>query len=71
MATRHPSYEKIKARGPDIRFPTGTAILRYWEHMENVHGAVPEDYGINVLGWHKRNHPTYETLPTYEEAKRS
>ncbi len=69
MAERHPSYESVKARGPDEKLPISTAILRYWEHMENEHGATPEDYGRNVLAWHRRNHPECKTLPTYEEAK--
>ncbi len=66
---RHPSYDKIKARGPDEKFVLGTVILRYWEHMENVHGATPEDYGMNVKKWHAKNHPECTTMPTYEEAK--
>ncbi len=69
MTTRHPSYDSIKARGPDKGLPASTAILRYWEHMENKHGATPEDYGQNVKKWHTKNFPTCTTMPTYEEAK--
>lgn len=66
---KHPNYYKIKARGPDKKFPAGTALLRYWEHMENVHGASPEDFGTKVLTWHEKNHPDCTTLPSYEEAR--
>ena len=70
MAKRHPSYEFIKARGPDARYPISTAILRYWEHMEQVHRATPEDYGMNVRGWHEKHHPDCTTMPTFLEAKK-
>lgn len=69
MAERNPSYESLKARGPDKKLPACTALLRYWEHMENVHGATPEDYGMTVIQWHKRHHPECTTMPTFEEAK--
>ncbi len=69
MAERHPSYESIKALGPNKKCPASTAILRYWEHMENVHGATPEDYGMNVKKWHTKHHPECTTMPTFEEAK--
>ena len=70
MAKRHPKYEEIKSRGPHEDYPIGTALLRYWEHMENEHGAVPEDYGMNVLRWHRMNHPDCKTLPTFDEARK-
>lgn len=70
VETKHPSYEYIKRRGPSENFPISTVLLRYWEHMEIVHGARPEDYGENVLGWHLKKHPDCATLPTYEEAKK-
>ncbi len=69
MAKRHPRYEAIKAHGPDKGLPITTAVLRYWEHMENVHGATPEDYGMNAKKWHTENHPECTTMPTFEEAK--
>lgn len=67
---KHPSYEIIKARGPHPLFPLGTAILRYWEHCENEHGATPEEFGTNVKAWHTRSYPECTTWPTYEEASR-
>ncbi len=70
MGRKPDNYEELKAKCPSNQFPIGTAILRYREHMENKHGAVPEDYSMNVLGWHRKNHPTCETLPSFEEAKR-
>lgn len=70
MATRHPSYDAIKKHGPNIYWKNATAILRYWEHMENEHDATPEDYGMNVLGWHKKHHPKCTTLPSYEQASK-
>ena len=70
MAKRHPSYEFLKAHCPSEKFPIGTVLVRYWEHMEEVHGATPEDYGMNVRKWHERNHPDCTTMPTFEEARK-
>ncbi len=64
------NYELYKARCPSADYPFGTAVMRYREHMENEHGAAPKDYRNNVLGWHKKNHPTCETLPSFKEASR-
>ena len=69
MRKRPWNYEALKKRGPNKDYPLSTAVLRYREHMEQEHDAAPEDYSNNVLGWHKKNHPTCETLPSYKEAK--
>ena len=70
MAKRHPSYDFLKAHCPSTEFPVGTALVRWWEHMEQVHGAKPEDYGMNVRRWHAENHPDCTTMPTFEEARK-
>ncbi len=55
---------------PSELYPINTALLRFREHMENEHGAAPEDYGNRVLNWHKENYPKCKTLPTFKEAKK-
>lgn len=62
--------EEILARGPHKDYPICTALIRWWEHMEKVHGATQDDYGTNALKWHRVNHPECKTLPSYDEAKR-
>lgn len=70
--TRPARYEEVKhmtyehrERAPII---AALAVLR--EHMEKVHGASPDDYGNNVLGWHKINWPLCQKLPSFDEASK-
>ncbi len=69
MRVKVDAYEVLNRRGPSDLYPIYTALLRYREHMENEHNATQKDYGLDVLGWHKKNHPTCETLPSFEDAK--
>jgi hypothetical protein len=70
MARKHPNYEEFKAAGPSEHFPLRTMIIRHWEHCENIHGATPEDFGMNVRGWHQKHHPHCQSLPSLELARK-
>jgi hypothetical protein len=58
-----------KPKPEPLAYPINCALAGYHEHMHVEHHAVPGDYGMNVLGWHRRNFPECETLPSFKEAQ--
>lgn len=43
------------------RSGSGNHRLWWWrKHAEDEHGATPDDYRMDVIGWHRREHPDCE-----------
>lgn len=52
-------YEEIKNMTVEqrIEYPYLELVRKWREHVETKHDAKPEEYGDDVVGWHKIHAP--------------
>lgn len=44
-------------REQEKAYPCFAILNKLREHAEKVHGATPEDYKLDIVGWHKKHYP--------------